>query len=128
MCTLCILYIVIDALLPSDDDLMNNDSFTFQRGMRGRNNAPLPGIRIPSSVVQNRGMKNGGGKEGKGGKGGGKCYEVWTNLCNYQYLTAAGRRGTIPVVNIFILNLESKLQNDEGYAYSISNHSLGLSD
>ena len=77
MCALCILlYVVIDALLPSDDDLMNNDSFTFQRRMRGRNNAPLPEIRIPSRVVQNRGMKNGGGKGGKGGKGGGKCYDV----------------------------------------------------
>ena len=57
-------HIVIDALLPSDDDLMNNDNFTFQRRMRGRNNAPLPGIRIPSRVVQNRGM---GGGRGKGG-------------------------------------------------------------
>ena len=39
---------------------MNNDNFTFQRSMRGQNNAPLPGIRIPSRVVQNRGMRAGG--------------------------------------------------------------------
>ena len=45
---------------------MNNDNFTFQRRMRGRNNAPLPGIRIPSRVVQNRGMKGGGGGGGGG--------------------------------------------------------------
>ena len=51
------LHIVIDALLPSDDDLMNNDDFTFQISRRGQNNAPLPGIRIPSRVVQNRGMR-----------------------------------------------------------------------
>ena len=55
------LHIVIDALLPSDDDLMNNDNFTFQRSMCGQNNAPLPRIRIPSSIVQNRGMRAGGG-------------------------------------------------------------------
>ena len=55
------LHIVIDALLPSDDDLMNKDNFTFQKSMRGQNNAPLPGIRIPSKIVKNRGMKAGGG-------------------------------------------------------------------
>ena len=45
---------------------MNNDDFTFQISRRGRNNAPLPGIRIPSRVVQNRGMKGGGGGGGGG--------------------------------------------------------------
>ena len=37
---------------------MNNDDFTFQISRRGQNNAPLPGIRIPSRVVQNRGMRD----------------------------------------------------------------------
>ena len=52
------LHIVIDALLPSDDDLMNNDDFTFQISRHGQNNIPLLGIRIPSRVVQNRGMRD----------------------------------------------------------------------
>lgn len=50
-------YVVIDALLPSDDDIMSdggNDSYTFKNRMRGRNNVPLPGIRVPMRVVQNR--------------------------------------------------------------------------
>ena len=31
---------------------MNKDNFTFQRSMHGQNNAPLPGIRIPSKIVK----------------------------------------------------------------------------
>ena len=44
-------------------------------------------------------------------------YDAYRNLCITTNILI-GRRERIPIVNIFILNLESKLQNDEGYAYS----------
>lgn len=53
-------YIVIDAVLPSDDDLMKNGSFMFQKNVRMEpNRAPVPGIRIPMSVVHKQSMKKG---------------------------------------------------------------------
>jgi len=53
--------LVIDAVLPSDDDVMNKKSYTFKKSMQMQNkkNVPVPGIRIPMRAVQNRFMKKG---------------------------------------------------------------------
>ena len=51
--------IVIDAVLPSSDDIMKNRSYMFKRNMRNKTNAPLLGIRIPMGVVKKRFMKEG---------------------------------------------------------------------
>ena len=98
---LCILRIVIDAVLVSNEDVMRNRSFTFQRRMQNRRNAPVPGIRIPMRTVRRRFMRESW------------CF-IPVNCVTMQYST--GRR--IPIVNIFVVNLESRLRNDEGYEYS----------
>ena len=45
------LLVVIDAVMPSDDDVMKNSSFTFQKNMSGWKNATVPGIKIPTHTV-----------------------------------------------------------------------------
>ena len=92
--------VVIDAVLLSRNDVMRNRSFTFQRRMRNQRNTPVPGIRIPMRTVQRRFMREGG------------CC-ILCKVMTMQYST--GRR--IPIVNIFIVNLESRLRNDKGYHY-----------
>ena len=52
-------FVVIDAVLPSNNDVMKNRSFTFRKNMKGQNNAPVPGIRIPMRAVQKQFMKRG---------------------------------------------------------------------
>lgn len=58
-CIATFVYLVVDAVLLSDDDIMRNDNFTFQRRMHSENNAPLPGIRIPMRTVQKRFKREG---------------------------------------------------------------------
>ena len=53
-------FLAIDAVLPSNNDVMKNRSFVFQKNMRGRKkNTPVPGIRIPMGAVQKQFMKRG---------------------------------------------------------------------
>ena len=62
MCTLVCTYtflfkLVVDAILPSEDDVIQMPQ--FKKDMQIRRNVPAPGIKIPMSVIQNQFKKEG---------------------------------------------------------------------
>ena len=89
--------IVISALLPHEDDLATMDGITFPDLDEFSSDQPIPTIEIPIAAVQNRFSVEG---------------LVYISVKMSFIDITVGRR--VPIVNVVSLNLESRLNTDEG--------------
>ena len=53
------MYVVFDAVLLSQDDLMNSSRIMFQGNISNQNRIPVPGIRVPMRAVRQQFMREG---------------------------------------------------------------------